>query len=176
MPETKATDKVDLDRLARMFKLPEWDSVLEANIDYVDENVRTAEREADEDATEAELEKIREEAEIEAQDEVYSQYHGAVMSAAEQLFGEHHLELVPVKKGERYPFEFRIEPVSGKTWKDAAKQLATTINGVGLTYEDPSEYGRAPRQYVLSRLSWVSSYPEVYGSSSASRIYERSWR
>ena len=176
MAEKKLSDKIDLDRLAAMFKLPDWDGVLEANTDYVWENEKTAVRQAEEGTSEKEIEKIREEAQIEAQDEVYSNYHGAVMRAAEEIFGEHHLDLVPVRKGERYPFEYRIEPSSGKTWKDAARQLATTINGVGLTYEDPSEYTKAPKQYVLSRLGWVRSFPEVYGTPSAARIYESSWR
>lgn len=176
MAEKKVTDKIDLDRIAKMFDLPEWDGVLESNVDFVFENARVAEEQADKEATEKELKKIREEAEIEAQDEVYSNWHGAVTSAADELFGFHHLQLIPVKKGERYPFEYRIEPASGKTWSDAAKQLSTTINGVGLTYEDPSEYGKTPKKYVLSRLGWISRYPEVYGTSSADRIYERSWR
>lgn len=176
MAEKKVSDKIDLDRLAVMFKLPEWDSVLEANTDFIWENVKAAEGQAEEGTSEEELEKIRQEADSEAQDEVYHQYHGAVTKAAEEIFSAHHLELVPVRKGERYPFEYRIEPSSGKTWKDAARQLAETINGVGLTYEDPSEYNKAPRQYVLSRLGWLRSYPEVYGTPSAARIYEYSWR
>lgn len=176
MPETKPTDKIDLARIVKMFDLPDEEAIWESNWEYLAEARSIARKEADEDATEEEIEKAENEAENAAQEEIWGNYHNAVTSAADQLFEVHDLELVPVRKGERYPFEFRIQPVSGKTWKDAARKLAATINGVGLTYEDPSEYGRAPRQYVLSRLGWVSSYPEVYGSSSASSIYERSWR
>src|SRR5437867_12971863 len=123
MAEKKVTDKIDLERLAKMFDLPEWNDTLENNVEYISEAGAAGAREAGEDATEAEIEKAREKFEEAASDEIWHNYHGAVTRAAEELFGHHHLELVPVKKEERYPFEFRIEPVSGKTWKDAAKQL-----------------------------------------------------
>jgi hypothetical protein len=176
--ETKATDKIDLDRIATMFKLPHVDDVLENNVEYISEAGAAGRREAerDEDATEADIEKAGEEAEQAAQDEIFGNYHNAATHVADELFGVHHLELIPLGKKQRYPFEFRIQPVSGKTWKDAARQLAETINGVGLTSEDPSEYAKAPKSYVLSRLGWIRSHPEVYGGPSPARMFEHSWR
>lgn len=177
MAEKKVTDRIDIYQLAGMFKLPNWNDIEENNFEYVHGAGHSAAMQAKEGGeTEKQIEKTRNKAEEDAHEEIYRNYHASVMSAADELFGLHHLELVPIRKNDRYPFEYRIEPASGKTWSDAAKQLATTINGVGLTYEDPSEYGKTPKKYVLSRIGWVSQYPEVYGTASAKRIYERSWR
>lgn len=178
MAEKKVTDRIDVDQFAKMFKLPSWESVQEQNVDYISESSGYARREGrQEDMSEEEIEAASQKAEEEASEEVYRNWHGAVTSAADELFGHHKLVLVPLRKKKTpYPFEFRIEPAHGATWGDAAKALAATIDGVGLTYEDPNEYARAPKNYVLSRLGWIGAYPEVYGTSNPSRIYERSWR
>lgn len=105
-------------------------------------------------------------------------------AAANEIFEAHHLELVPVKKGERTPFEYRIKPVEGKTWEDAAYAIRETIHGVGI-FDIPVERGdfgkiefegEPARQWVLTRKHHMAYYPEVYGTASAERIYERSWR
>lgn len=171
-----AKDVIDVDRLVRMLDLPAWDDVNETNVDYIGgARVAVYDEAIKEGLSEEEAEDRSLKAEQEAGDEVYRNWHGAVTSAADELFGHHHLELVPVRKAERTPFEYTVEPVAGKTWADAARELATTINGVGMVSVSAEEYARSPRRFVLEHLGSIAYYPDVYGTASASRIYERSW-
>ena len=172
MAEAKTTTRTfDHDQLAKMFGLPDWDRVLELNIDYVDQarsDVRA--QELADGASEDEAEDVAENAEREAGDEVYRNWSQAVLAAAEELFGAHHLQLVQVgKRGGLY----RVADIDG--WPRAARAIARTIDGVGLVSVAPSDL-RAPRRFVMGHLGAVRHYPEVYGTASAKRIYERAWR
>ncbi len=171
-----AKDRINLERLAKMLGLPAEIDVYDDNADYIAEAGSVAYKEAmKEGASGDKIEEAQEKAEEAAQTEVFQNWHRGVTSAAEELLSAHHLELEPVRRGEAYPFEFEIVSEHGKTWRDAARAIATTIEGVGLVSVAPEEL-RAPKEFVLSRLGWISQYPVVYGTSSAERIYERSWR
>lgn len=166
----KTSDKTNIDQLAKMFGLPDWDKIDDMNQHHYWEVSRGA---GDEDA--------QMEAEREAQDEVYGQWYDAVEHAASQLFEEHGLELKPTgKQGtEKRRYDFKIEPQN--SWNDAADKIRETINGVGTfhfnnlkEFLDSGPY--TARQAVLSHLRWMRDYPSVYGGPGAHQMYERHWR
>lgn len=174
------TDRINVDRLAAMFGLPSWDDVDERNLDYYAECAHAAANAgADSDSPDA-LDAY-DAATQEAQSEVWAKWHGGVMSAAESLFGSHGLVLVgvPVKgKLDPHPYEWRIVP--RMTWENAANWIRETINGVGVfhfaTLREFLDYGPyTARHAVLAHLGAIASYPEVYGTTSARRLYEGSW-
>lgn len=178
MPGIKTT----IDTLATMFDLGDSEKLIEGNLEYIAEGGGYAYSEAiKEGRSEEEAEKVREEAETTAQDEIYGNWHSGVESAAEELFGVHDIALQPVRKTERHPYEYRVVPARGKTWRDAADKIRQTINGMGpFWFKDLKEFLESgpytPRQAVESHLGHVASYPEVYGTASAQHIFERSWR
>lgn len=113
--------------------------------------------------------------------ELYETWHRAVLSAAKALFREHDLDLVPRTGRGRLPYEFKVRPLPGKSWEDAADKIRKTINGVGdFYYGSLREYLKSgpytAREAVLSDLHWIESYPDVYGTKSAKRMYEQMWR
>lgn len=174
----RESDKINLDQIAKMFKLPTQEDIDESNLDYASEARSAAEDYAAKEGRSAKaVEKAGLEAEREAMDEVFRNYHGAVMAAADHLFEKHALGLVPVRKSERYPYEFRIQPLAGETWSSAAKFIVQTIDGVGMFEISPDDYrGSKAREFVLSHYGHIRYWPEVYGEASAQRIYDRSWR
>lgn len=160
----KTSTKIDVDRLVKMFGLPEWNDIDELNHHYYWEAARGAE---DEEA-----------AEQEARDELYHKWYDAVTGVAERLFGEHDLELLPIGKKDR-PYEFKIVPK--KDWKEAADKIRTTMGGVGYfdfstlrEFLDSGPY--TAQQAVLSHLNTISDYPSVYGGSSARSMYDQAMR
>jgi hypothetical protein len=101
------SDKITIDQLAKLFGLPDWDSVDERNQQHYWEMSRGAEGE------DAQME-----AEREAQEEVYRQWYDAVESTAEHLLGEHGLELLAMKHTRKVnqnyrPHVLKIIPSSG---------------------------------------------------------------
>ena len=167
----KINDKINIDQLAKLFDLPDWDRIDERNQQHYWEMARGAGD--DEDA--------QQEAEQEAQSEVYGQWYDAVESAASKLFEEHGLELDPTgKQGtKKRRYDFKIVP--SKSWNDAADKLRETINGVGdLHFDNLSEFLKAEastaRQAVLSHLGYIKRYPAVYGGLGANQLYEHAWR
>jgi len=176
-------DKLNVDELATMFKLPTWDKIDEMNIDTIWENGDAAYKEALQDGeSEKKAEESREKAEHAAGNEVYRTWHDAVMSAAENLFGKHHLELiaVPMKRKSVRPYEYRVQPKT--SWDAALKQIIETINGVGMfhfssarEFLDSGPYASA-RIGVLTHLHHIKDYPRVYGGTSAQHLYERAFR
>lgn len=159
-------DKMNIDQLAKLFGLPDFDKIDEMNQDHYHEMSQGA---GDE-----------EEAEREAQTAVYNQWYDAVESAASKLFEQHGLELTPTgKQGtEKRRYEFKIVP--SKSWDDAANKLRETINGVGdFHFDNLREFlASGPytaKQAVLSHLGYIKRYPDVYGSSSARRMYDSAW-
>lgn len=177
-PGDKTSDKTNIDQLAKMFGLPDWDKIDEMNSQHYWEMSRGAE---DED------EQLK--AEEEARDEVYGQWYDAVEHAASKLFEEHGLELQPAgkwhpstyakTKAERRPYDLKIVPST--SWNDAANKIRETVNGVGTfhfnnlkEFLDSGPY--SARQAVLSHLGWIRDYPAVYGSSSAHQMYDHHWR
>ncbi len=164
---SKTSDKINIDQLAKMFGLPDWDKIDEMNQQHYWEMSRGAE---DEDAQIA--------AESAAQDEVYGQWYDAVESVGSQLFGEHGLDLQPTGKQGTATRRYEFKIVPQKSWNDAANKLRETINGVGYfhfntlkEFLDSGPY--TARSAVLSHLNHIKSYPAVYGSGSAHDMYER---
>lgn len=164
-------DKLNIDQIAKLFDLPDWNRIDDMNQQHYWEMSRGAG-----DEEEAQLA-----AEREAQNEVYGQWYDAVESAASKLFEEHGLELDPTgKQGTKERrYDFKIVP--SKSWSDAADKLRETINGVGtFHFDNLREFlGSGPytaRQAVLSHLSYIKRYPAVYGGQGANQMYEQAWR
>jgi hypothetical protein len=165
----KTSDKINIDQLAEMFGLPDWDRVDEMNQTHYWEMSRGAE---DEDA--------QMKAEQEAQEEVYRQWYDAVEHVGNKLFGEHDLELKPTgKQGTKdRRYDFKITPAN--SWNDAADKIRETINGVGdfhfsslKEFLDSGPY--TARSAVLSHLGYIKHYPAVYGGQGARQMYDRAW-
>lgn len=172
------TGKIDIDELAKMFKLPAWDVVEERNSDYIWETADYAVGNAMYETTE-EIEAIRDKAEQEVRDEMFGQWHNGVSAAADRMFANHDLVLSPIGKT-KWPWQFKIGPET--SWEVAAEKILNTINGVGYFHfatlkefllSGPYE---TPRIAVLAHLHWMVRYPEVFGDNSAQTIYERSFR
>lgn len=166
----KTSDKINIDQLAKMLGLPDWEDVDERNQDYYHEMARGAEDE------EAEMK-----AQEEAQSELYGQWYDAVERVGENLFGEHGLELSQTGKqgtpSRRY--EFKVVPTN--SWNDAANKIRETINGVGdFHFDDLAEFLRVnsstARQAVLSHLGYIRDYPAVYGGSGPRQMYDAAIR
>jgi hypothetical protein len=160
-----SSTKIDLERISKMFGLPEWNDLDERNGHYYWEAARGAE---DPEA-----------AEQEAREDLYRNWHDAVTGVAERLFGTHGLEIEPVRKSERTPFEYKIVPKVD--WKDAANKIRETLNGIGYhhysslkEFLDSGPY--TAQQAVLSHLGTMSEYPAVYGGQSARSLYDAAMR
>jgi hypothetical protein len=172
-------ERIDLNRIAQLLDLPLWESVEEHNVEYVSEAWSEARKQAlGEGATESEAEEAGSAAEQEAGTDLFRNWRGAVLAAAEELFGEHGLRLEPVGDPRR-SFDFRLLPEH--SWEDAADRIAQTITGIGMfsfaSGRELMESGPwTARQAVLGHLHWIRQRPEVYGTASAGRIYERAWR
>lgn len=157
----KSTTKIDVDQIVKMFGLPEWNDVDEMNQHYYWEAARGAE---DEEAAEQEV-----------RDELYRKWYDAVTGVAEQLFGDHGLEIEATGKDPRLPYYYKIVPK--KDWGDAANKIRRTMSGVGyFSFDTLKEFldsgPYTAQQAVLSHLGTIAEYPEVYGSSSARRMYD----
>lgn len=169
-------DKINVDELAKMFEIPAYEDLDERNIDYVaDAGHYAAEHAQKEGLSEREIEEAREEAEMEAQDEVYQPWYDGILHVSEKLFGEHKLELKPIGKDKR-PWEYKILPKT--TWEDAAREIIQTINGVGYfhfnslkEFMDSGPY--TARESVLSHIHWIADWPRVYGEGTARSMYDR---
>lgn len=190
MPKTKTSFKqprgaikLTIYELAEMLGLPDYSTVEEQNVDaiseqgyYADkaerEEIARWESELSEEEIEARAEKARYKAEEEAQKDLFSQWVGGVDAAAETIWGFHGFDIQS-----RHADTARIvTPARGETWASVAAKIAQTINGVGLTYVEPEEYSRAPKKWVAEHLGSMQVQPEVYGTASAERIYEASFR
>lgn len=168
--------KKNVDELAKLLGLPEITDVDEFSANYVWESGHEAMKQAKKDgASDKAAEKAQNAAEIAAGDEVYGNWHGAVMAAVDDLFEKHLLMVVPRKSKSSLPHEFEVHPVRGKTWDDAAREIVKTIDGVGMAAVAPDDL-KPPMQFVAGHLHWIKMYPEVYGSASAERIYQSNWR
>ena len=160
--KTAVPNKLHVLDIAKMFGLPEADDFEETNWYYLDQ--------FDEDERE------------EAQQNLYNSWHDGVMYAAEKLFGEHGLILVPTGRGskKKRPYFYKVMPE--KSWQHAAAKIVNTINGVGMfrfdsvrdfVYETSS---KNVREAVLTHLRSIADWPDVYGGRSASSLFESQLR
>lgn len=113
-------------------------------------------------------------AESEVRDDAWRQLMGGIDSAWERMLADHDLRGVPEKSG-----KIRILPVT--TWRDAAKKIRDTVNGMGPFYfsslREMRESGPYTyRELVLSHLGWMHHQPEVYGDTRYHRIVELAMR
>ena len=167
-----ATDKINIDQLAKLFGLPDWEKIDEMNQQHYWEVAQQGP-----DNSEA----AEEAAEEAAQTEVYGQWYDAVESTASKLFEEHGLELSPTgKQGTKdRRYDFKIVPST--SWDDATNKIRETINGVGDFHfnnlrEFLSSGPYTAKQAVLSHLGYIKRYPAVYGGLGAHQMYENAWR
>lgn len=145
---------IDHDRMADLLgvqRIGDWDMSVDWQFDYDPEN-------PDEHDTE--------------RDEAWQNYTNALESVFEELL-EHHGLTLQKHKGE---WLFRVVPK--KDWKDAATEIAKTVNGVGFFYFrsirdflDSGPY--TPRAAVLTHLHWVKHWPDVYEGTKASTMFDR---
>ena len=149
---------INLGQLAKLLEIAPWDEIDEMNADYY-----------------AEAGGGTEEGEAEAGAELFSKYHDALTSTADEVFGESGLVLVPRRKAEKRPFEYKIAPE--KSWNDAAARILKTINGIGMfefrglkEFLDSGPY--TARQAVLQHLGYIRRRTDVYGGPSPSRQFE----
>jgi len=180
--KSKTSDKLNTDQIAKLFDLDTYEDLNERNIDYIAEQGHYAYKAAIEDgASEEEADEANMKGQEEADGELFRQWHDGVMAAAEDLFGKHGLTLVPVGKqgSAAYPYEYKVVPE--ESWDKAVVAIIETINGVGdyhfssvREFLDSGPY--TARSGVLEHLGYIASYPEVYGDTSARRIYEGHFR
>ncbi len=171
--DSKTSDKITIDQLAKMFGLPDWERIDEMNQHNYWEMSRGAEGE------DAQME-----AETAAQEEIYRQWYDAVESVAGKLLGEHDLELLAMKQTRKVHANYRphvLKIIPSKSWSDAADKIRETINGVGdnhynnlREFLDSGPY--TARQAVLAHLGYVKRHPAVYGGLGANQMYEQAWR
>ena len=169
-----------VNEIAGLLGLYTFDALDDDSMDYRFEAGQHAYEEAlrrglDEDAAET----ARDYAEEEISRDLFSQWHGAVMQAAERLFDAHGLKLVPVHPRHLQCTQFKVLPTT--TWKNAANEIRKTINGVGMFYfASVREFCNAmpdtPRGTALTHLHWLVEYPRVYGTTTARSMYERAFR
>src|SRR3990167_7158337 len=175
--------------IAEKLALPDYSAIEETNADNISEQgyyASKAEREEiaqweeglSEEEIEERAEKARYKAEEEAQKDLFRQCIGAVLRAAEEIWGFHHLDIREgrLRVGEPRLARLVVTPKSGKSWYDVAAEIARTINGVGLTHVPAEDYRRNPRKWGGEHLKSMQVQPEVYGGPSAERIYESSFR
>lgn len=183
---SKGEIKLTIYELQKKLELPEYDDLYENNVDYISEaggyassevweNARRDNPdlvEAEEGQVAVDADRAREKAEMVAGDELFRTWYGAVERAAEQIWGFHGLDIRSGHAGTA----FLVKPATGKTWHDVARQIAITINGVGMVEVSAEEYAKNPRTWVLNHLGAMKYQPDVYGTASAQRIYESSFR
>lgn len=168
-----ASIKLDIHEIAKKLELPEFSDFEENNNEYVWEAGNAYHQQAIADGlSEDEAEAKRTKGEDEAGLELWRNWTGAVMRAAEEIWGFHHLRLDESSNDPAY----HVGPKPGKTWHDVAHEIAITINGVGMVEVPAEDYARAPRKWVLEHLGAMKYQPDVYGTASAQRIYEGSFR
>ena len=173
----------EINFIATWLGLPIWDTIEEGNLDVIGTIGQVAYRGAlANGASESEAESARDNAEQEAQRDVWNQWYDGVRRAADQLLADHGLALVPrytsprrVGANDDRPYDLRI--VARTTWRQAADQIRRTINGVGMfEFSSLQEFLRSgpytARQAALSHLHWIKRAPDVYGGPSAQRLYE----
>jgi hypothetical protein len=169
------SDKININQLATLFKLPAFDSYLDnwesETYSYVyNDSLKQgfSESDAEEKAVIAEGKE---------QSEFFNRWYDAVAAVAEKFFELHGLHLTAFGKGRKQsrPYEYKITPL--KSWDDAAFKIVQTINGVGYYhFNNVKEFADSVpctvRQAVLSHIHWVKDYAEVFGDTSPRRLYD----
>ena len=198
-----ADDLVSLERLRKIFDLPEFEDAI--NEDYCWEQRHAVEQEILKDArqeleddyedptqdeidevmgrAEEKAEKEGPEAEEECSNELYSKYAHAIFQTAEQYFNHVGLDLDPVHSelvGRRnIDTEWVVAPMRGSSWAKAADEIRETIGGTGIAYvpdtldEWLEQEGWTAKGAALGHLGSLGARAEVYGLRSSERLFEQ---
>lgn len=171
----KYQDTFTLDEVASfLLGVETWEKIEDRNPDAWGDYWLHANREAlAEGLSDEEAEEKAIAAESEARDESYRNWKNALERAAEEIIGQHEMELRQLKTK---PWLYKLAPKT--TWEDAARCIVDTINGVGYFYfasvkELRDSLPATTRGAVLDHLNWMKRRPEVYGTASADRLMER---
>ncbi len=173
MAKKKVSDIFDLDGLARAFGLKaDLDDFMEANIDNIAQRGHYVYNDAIRGGkTDRQAEKVREEAEGEAHDEIGKAYISAIFDTIEKEAEKFHLTVIQQK-----PNRYKVVPTTD--WKTSLREIIDTINGVGMfefnTIKEFLESGPYTlREGVLTHLHYLADYGHVYGGSTLQRQFEK---
>jgi hypothetical protein len=180
---TREKSTYTLDEIADLLGVDPWEKIEDRNPDAWGEYYVHARREAEKENREDhendpsvellsddKLDEIGIEAESEARDESYGKWKNALENAAETIFGQHGLNIAPLKTK---PYLYKITPA--ESWEDAASKIIDTINGVGyFEFRSVKEFRDSipttTRQAVLGHLHWMKDRSKVYGDYDARRL------
>ena len=122
-------------------------------------------------ASEEEAEEAAREAEGQALEELEGRQLNALESAGRQLLEGIGLDLEELGSG-----HWRVIPL--ESWSEAARQVVAVLVGYGFDVagrrdlRERGPYG-TDREAVLAHLFWARERPNVYGTPSGARLYER---
>jgi len=159
--------------LLKMFGIPDADTLIEANQDYIDESAAAASKSVYEKETEEGNEARYFAAQEDAEAEIYRAWQKSFEEVLAKIAEDTGVALIPDWKND----SFKVESAD---WSKAANKIRQIISGVGLTYAgDTNKEAReiesvsTPRQYVLKLWPVVRDYPDVWGTNSYARVYQR---
>lgn len=163
---------IDIDQLAHIFGLPESleffeqvqtdDSTWNEAYEYLVKEERL---------TKSQAVKKADKYQQEHDDELMRKYSNSVGSAAGYFFEQCGMELQEVKNEGRYEIIGDAE--------EAASAIIEIINGIGLTYSSLSDFRESYgslSEAVMVHLPYLKHYAEVYGTSSARTLFDKSMR
>ena len=178
---TKTSDTFTFDELCRAVGLKAsyegMDELVERNHDYIFGAGDYAYMQAIEDGEdEDKANEAREEAQMEADDEISTAYINAAIETIENALGEHFaLDLTEVKGRNNEGMRWKITPL--RTWRESLGYIVETINGVGLfRFDSIREFLNSgpytEREGVLTHLHYLADYGSVYGDKSLQRTFD----
>lgn len=174
-------DVIDVETLAKLLDLPDYDELHERNADFIWE---TARERVDLDPEDPAFDDVMMDEQHDVEDEyVFGPWHRGVIAAAFRAFDDHLMGIQEVGRPPKgfpknrtwRPWQYRIRP--DKSWRDTARRLVKTIDGVGVFgYSgaqgliDSGPY--TPQSAVISHLHWMRRWPEITGDTLYERTYE----
>lgn len=183
MSKSKKTSAVmNIDELAKLFGIPSSEEIDESVCTYGGAYGFAYKRALSEEKSEEEAEAAAQAAEQEEREEAYQKWYAAVEFAARHEFDLHKLDLVQAYKrvrgrkvGSERPYDLRVVAPYG--WKEAAREIMRTINGVGMfEFNTLKEFMNSgpytAREAALQHTHWINRRAEVYGDRSARSLYD----
>ena len=183
MSKNKKTSAVmNVNELAELFGLPSSEEIDESVCTYGCAYDFAYKQALSEEKSEEEAEAAAQAAEQEEREQAYQKWYDAVEFVAKHEFELHKLELVQAYKRIRgrkvdakRPYDLRVVAPYG--WKDAAREIMRTINGVGMfefsslkEFMDSGPY--TAREAALQHTHWINRHAEVYGDRSPRSMYD----
>jgi len=177
---TKTSDTFTFEELCEAVGLKAsyegMEKLVERNHDYIFGAGDYAYMQAIEDGEdEDKANEAREEAQMEADDEISTAYINAAIETIENALTKHFaLDLTEVKERKGEQTRWKITPL--RTWRESLGHIVETINGVGLfrfdsirEFLDSGPY--TEREGVLTHLHYLADYSSVYGVRSLERTF-----